>query len=270
MDYYNRLGVSKTASPEELKKAYKKLAMQYHPDRPDGDQKTFQEINEAYDTLKDPAKRQEYDNPRPKEQYQYNSQNVNDIFENLFRTGRRLRKNSDIAITLRIKLEDVLTGKDVVGRYTLNNGHEELATLRVPKGIESGSTMRVPGLGDNSVASLPRGDLYVQIIVENHKRFVRDRSHLKTKCSINVLELILGTEIVLEKLGGGPLAIKIPPGTNPGTILSIPGYGLPETNTRRVGNLYLEIKGVTPKIQEHETLKKVKDIYDGISTSAGR
>lgn len=270
MDYYNRLGVSQTASPEEIKKAYKKLAMQHHPDRPDGNKILFQQINEAYDTLKDPVKRQEYDNPIPKQKFNYNSQNVNDIFDNLFRNGRRIRKNSDIAITLKIKLEDVATGRDIVGRYTLNNGQEELATLRVPKGIESGSTMRVQGLGDNTIASLPRGDLYVQIIVENHSRFIRDRSHLKTKCSINVLELILGTEIVIEKLGGGPLSVKIPPGTNPGTILSIAGYGLPESNTNRVGNLYLEIKGVTPKIEDEEIFKKVKEIYDGISTSARR
>ena len=83
MDYYKRLGVNKSASPEELKRAYKKLAMQHHPDR-GGDQKTFQEINEAYDTLKDPAKRQQYDNPQPRADFNMNSQNMNDIFSQFF------------------------------------------------------------------------------------------------------------------------------------------------------------------------------------------
>ena len=88
--------------------------------------------------------------------------------------------------------------------------------------------------------------------------------HLKTKCSINVLELILGTEVIIEKLGGGPLVVKIPPGTNPGTVLSVAGHGLPEMNTGRVGNLYLEVKGITPKITDYEILQKVRNLNDEI------
>lgn len=81
MDYYNRLGVNKSASPDEIKRAYKKLAMRHHPDR-GGNQKTFQEINEAYDTLKDPNKKAAYDNPQP--QMNINSGNMNDIFSSFF------------------------------------------------------------------------------------------------------------------------------------------------------------------------------------------
>lgn len=267
MDYYSILGVAKTASPDEIKSAYRKLAKQHHPDRTGGDDTQFKQINEAYDTLKDPARRQQYDNPRPQGQYSYNTQNMNDIFEAFFGQRRAMRKNADLTISVKVNLEDVLTGKDIIGRYKLHSGKDEVATIKIPPGVESGMTMRYQGLGDDSVSMAPRGDLLVKIIVNGHRTFLRDRLHLRTKCAINVFDLILGTEIVIEKLGGGPMTVKIPQGTNPGTILSIPGYGLPEMNTGRTGNLYLEIKGIIPKIDNFEHLEKVKKLYDEIGNS---
>jgi DnaJ-class molecular chaperone len=267
MNYYSKLGVDKSASPEEIKRAYKKLAMQHHPDR-GGDQKTFQEINEAYDTLKDPAKRQQYDNPQPRADFNMNSQNMNDMFNQFF--GRRQPKNQNLFITIKMSLEEVVSGKDVIGRYTLSNGEPQVANIRIPAGVENNQQFRFRDLGDNSIKGLPRGDLIVQVLIKNHKTFVRDRLHLRTKCSINVLQLILGTDIVIEKLGGGPLIVKIPAGTDPGTILSIPGYGLPDLNTGRTGNLYLEIKGKTPKINDNNVLAEVKKLNDGISVSTRR
>ena len=268
MDYYRTLGVNKSASPEEIKKAYKKLAMQHHPDR-GGDQQTFQKINEAYDTLKDPQKRSAYDNPRPQNDFRYNSQNMNDIFSSFFRQSP-MRKNADVTINVRIDLRDVLTGRDIVGKYRLRNGREEVANIRIPEGVEDNLVMQYRGLGDDSIPNIPRGNLNVKVTVEKHKDFVRDRSHIRTKCSINVLELILGTEIIIPNLLGDNVKVKIPKGTNPGTILSIAGHGLPDMNTGRVGNLYLEIKGVTPKIEDWETIEKVKEINDGINTSTRR
>lgn len=272
MDYYKILGVSNTASQDEIKKAYRKLAMQYHPDR-GGDHNKFAEINSAYDTLSDPNKRKEYDNPQTqfdnsRQQY-YNSSNVNDIFSQFFGSGfnRVQRRNADIGISIKIDLEDVLTGKDIIGKYRLNSGNDEVATIRVPPGVESGVTMRYKGLGDNSLPQLPRGDLLVKIIVNNHKRFVRDRLHLRQDCVINVFDLILGTEMMVDKLGGGTIIVKIPAGTHPGTVLSCAGYGLPDPNTGRTGNMYLEIKGKTPKIQDFKILEKVKTVYDEISSS---
>lgn len=268
MDYYKILGVSKSATQEELKKAYRKLAMKHHPDK-GGDEKTFQQINEAYDVLKDPAKRQIHDNPEPEwKEYHYNTQNMNDIFGSFFGQQRQpTRKNSSLVLNVKITLEDVLNGKDVIGKYRLHSGREEIATIRVPAGIEHGTVIRYPGLGDDTFPSAQRGDLHVKVFVLPHHTFERDRLHLRTKCVINVFELVLGTEVVIEKLGGGPLSVKIPAGTNPGTILSIPGYGLADTRTGRHGNLYLEIKGKTPKIDNYEQLEKVKRIYDEINNS---
>lgn len=268
MNYYSRLGVDKKASPEELKKAYKKLAMQHHPDR-GGDQKTFQEINEAYDTLKDPEKRKQYDNPQPQADFNMNSQNMNDIFNSFFGGGMRqqMRRNPDVTINVRLNLRDVMIGKDVVGKYRLRSGREEVANIKIPAGVEDNLVMRYRGLGDDSISGVQRGNLNVKITVEKHPKFVRDRSHLRTKCSINVLELILGTEIIIHNLLGEQVKVKIPAGTNPGTIMSIAGHGLPDINTGRVGNLYLEIKGITPKITDWDLLDKIKEISNGIGTS---
>lgn len=268
MDYYSTLGVGRNASADEIKRAYRKKAMEHHPDRTGGDDTVFKQINEAYDTLKDPVKKQAYDNPQQQRQFNYNTQNMNDMFNAFFGQRQTMRRNANIGLTIKINLEDVLTGKDIIGRYRLNSGREELATIRVPAGIESGTVMRYQGLGDDSFKNAPRGELHVKILVLSHPKFERDRLHLRTKCVINVLDLILGTEVQVEKLGGGPLTVKIPKGTNPGTILSIPGYGLPEATTGRQGNLYLEIKGVTPKIDNYEHLEKVKDLYDEINKSA--
>jgi len=266
MDYYKTLGINKSASPDDIKRAYRKLAKDYHPDR-GGNEEKFKAINEAYDTLKDTNKRQQYDNPQPQQQ-QYNSQNVNDLYEAFF--GRRgpMRRNADIGISVKIELEDVLTGKDIIGKYMLHSGKQEVATIKIPPGVDSGTTMRFHGLGDDSVQSARRGDLLVKVVVVAHRQFVRDRLHLKAKHAINVLDLILGTDVVIEKLGGGPLTIKIPKGTNPGTILSIPGYGLPDMRTGRQGNLYLEVKGITPNIDNFEHLEKVKKLYDELNNSA--
>lgn len=267
MDYYSRLGVSKTASSDELKRAFRKLAMQHHPDR-GGDQKTFQEINEAYDTLKDPQKRKQYDNPQTQFEFDINSQNINDIFGEFFRQGRpspRQRRNLDITISVRITLEDVLTGKDIIGKYRLKDNTEEMATIRIPPGIENGQVMSYKGLGDNTYKNAPRGNLHVKIIIENHKVYERDRLHLRTKCAINVFELILGTEVEIHKLEGGPLRIKIAKGTNPGTILSIPNHGLPDRRSGRRGNIYLEIRGITPKIDKYEDVEKIEKLYDELN-----
>ena len=207
-DYYNTLGVHRGADQDEIKQAFRRMAAQHHPDR-GGDTAMFQEVQAAYATLSDPEKRQQYDNPRPQADINMNSQNMNDIFGQFFRQAQRPRKNQDVTINVRITLNDVMTGKDIVGRYRLSTGREEIATIRLPAGVESGIIMRYQGLGDDAVRQLPRGDLNVQIIVENHPDFIRDRSHIRTKCSINVLQLIVGTSVIIKEMK--PIGKKIKP-----------------------------------------------------------
>jgi len=263
MEYYNILGVNKNSPPEDIKKAYKQLAMKHHPDH-GGDGNQFAKINEAYETLKDPIKKKEYDNPQP--QINFNTGNMNDIFSSFFGGGRPVRTNPDINITIRIGLEDAMYGKNILGRYTLRSGEESVANLNIPSGIESGQIFQVRGLGDNLNPNLPRGNLNAKIIVLSHPKFERDRLHLRTKCSINVLELILGTETDIETLDKKNIKLKIPKGTNPGTIMSIAGYGIRNHITHKIGNLYVEIKGVTPKVDDWDKIKKVKELNDELNT----
>ena len=160
MNYYSVLGVPKNASDKDIKTAFRRLAKEHHPDRTGGDDTRFKQINEAYDTLKDPDKRSMYDNPQRQNSYNFNSQNVNDIFSSFFgNMQQRQRRNANIGLSVKVSLEDIAAGKNVVGRYALNSGKEEIATIRVPKGIESGTTMRFQGLGDDSISQAPRGDL---------------------------------------------------------------------------------------------------------------
>jgi len=264
MDYYSRLGVNKQASPDEIKKAYKKLAMQHHPDR-GGDQATFQQINEAYDTLKDPQKRQQYDNPQP--EIHMNAQNFEDVFSQFFGQRRQqVRRNRDIKIGINLTLREVATGKDVLATYRLLNGQETSASLRIHAGVQDGQVIRFKGLGDNSHPQLQRGDLQILCRVKADRTFKRDRHHLKLTLQVSVFELILGTTYVIESLTGGQLRVNIPKNTNPGTILSIAGHGLPDPATNRQGNLYVTIKGVIPQMLP-EQIERVRTINDELNSS---
>ena len=152
MDYYSTLGVSKNASDKELKQAYKKASMQHHPDR-GGDENKFKEINEAYSTLKDPQKRQQYDNPQP----QFNSQNMGGMggFEDLFAQfgfrQQQQQRNPDITIVADITLEECISGKQLLATYRLRNGKEETVDITIPPGANDGNMVRYQGLGEQII-----------------------------------------------------------------------------------------------------------------------
>jgi DnaJ-class molecular chaperone len=264
MDYYKTLGIDKNASPEEIKRAYRNLAKQYHPDRPDGDDTKFKEINEAYDTLGDPVKRQAYDTPQSK--ININSQNFEDAFSTFFGTKSQVRKNKDVKIAYDLTLAEVQTGKDVLAMYKLSNGQEVSANVRIHPGIQHGQIIRFRGLGDNTFPQFSRGDLLVLCRVTAHPQYTRDRHHISTTININVFDLILGTTYVITSLTGAPIRVNIPKNTPPGTTLSISGYGLPDPSTNRQGNLYIKLKGIIPNLSD-EQLEKVKQINDAISSS---
>ena len=256
MDYYSRLGVKKNASPDEIKSAYKKLAMQHHPDR-GGDHNVFSQINAAYDTLKDNEKRFMYD-------HQQTAKSSNFTSHNRRNTSRR-QANPDILLRVHIDLRDVMTGRDILGNYKLSNGLDQTANIKIPPGIHNNDTLRFSGLGDNINPSLSRGDLYVKVQIKPHKRFVRDNNHLRITKKCSILDLITGTDIQVETLIGNNVNLKIPKGLNPGTTLSLSGYGLPELNSNRIGHLYVTIQGETPNISDIDTLEKIKEIKDGIN-----
>ena len=262
MDYYSVLGVSKTATQDEIKRAYRNLVMENHPDK-GGDHTKFSMINEAYETLKDPAKRAEYDAPTSQQFY---DQMFNDIFSNVFSQFRQQQmKNKDIRLSITLDLEDVLTGKDLIVNYSLLNGHSTHANIKIHPGVESGESIRFKGLGDNSITQLPRGDLIIVVKVKNHNIFLRDGRHLKFTHLINIFDLILGTKIELNVLSGSKISVFIPAGTQPGTVMSVSGHGLPCYKTGTTGNLYVTVKGVVPKIEDQDLLERIQELNDAIN-----
>ena len=242
MDYYSTLGVNRNASPEEIKKAYRKLAMKHHPDR-GGDASKLQQINEAYDTLKDPAKRQQYDNPQP--QYNFNSHNFEDIFSQHF--GPRRRQNPPFTIQAEIELQDVYTGKELIANYRLPTGRVETVSITVPRGVKTGDTMRYPGMGNDMIPGAPRGDLLVRIRVRENKEYNISGLDLTTIKKLNVFDLITGTNVEIESPDGSRFSLKIPPKTQPDTTFNITGRGLPDGRTGRQGNIFVKIRAQIPK-----------------------
>ena len=245
--------------------------MQNHPDQ-GGDTKKFAEITAAYEILSNPQKRQEYDNPRREFNFSSNSMggdftDFNEVFSQFFNQTRVMRKNSDIRLAMQVTLEDVATGKDVVGSYVMPSGRSETVNIKIPPGVENGETIRFKNLGDDSMTDAKRGDLLISVKVAPHQTFLRDGNNVILKKSIDIFDLILGTTIIIEDLTGASVSVNIAKGTNPGTALSVAGHGLLDPRTGRVGNLYIQIKGVIPKIEDELLINKIKEIKNEINPS---
>lgn len=273
MDYYNKLGVRKDATQDEIKSAYKKLVMTHHPDR-GGDTAKFAEINEAYEVLKDPAKRAQYDRPATPE-FKFNTANMDgmdlnnfhEMFGQFFNQARMTRKNKDIKLAVALTLEEVALGKDIVGNYTLPSGRVETANIKIPSGIENGETIRFKGLGDDTLRDLPRGDLHVVVKILPHEKYTRDGLHIVVKEPVNVFDLIQGTTLKIQDLTGNMLNVTINKGTQPGTTLSVSGHGISDHRTGKTGNLYIVIRGIIPEISDPDILSRIKEISNEISNS---
>jgi len=272
MDYYKILGIERTATQEDIKESYRKLVMEHHPDK-GGDPEKFKQLNEAYEILKDPDKRQEHDNPHT--HFNFNSSDfrggsnpfAESIFSNMFSQGfgqSRMQRNRDITLRVSVDLKDVFTGKQTNLRYNLNSGSIENINLNIPAGAKTGDNIRYQGLGDDSHTNAPRGDLLIKVVVNDHPDWVRDMNNIATKRTINVFDLLLGCVIVIETLDDRKVKLTVPKGTKPGTILSITGYGIPDIHTQRRGNLYVQIETVIPKIDDTEILQKLSELKQNI------
>jgi curved DNA-binding protein len=272
MDYYQTLGVNKDASPEQLKKAYRKLAMENHPDRTGGDDTRFKQINEAYDTLKDPQKRQAYDNPQPDMNgFRYSTDGFDGGmpggFEDIFQAfgfnpfqAQRQRQRADITIAVKINFEEAYRGKTLIGTYRLRTGREETVEIQIPKGAQHGNKIRYSGFGEQ-LPNGQRGDLYVQINVQPHSKYTINGLNINTVINVDIFDLITGGAVNLRTIDGSIIKLNIPPGTNPGTRLSVTGHGWPDVRTGSKGNMLVQINAVMPKnlgITEVDAIRKIK------------
>jgi curved DNA-binding protein len=278
-DYYDTLGVSKNASEKDLKTAFRKLAAKHHPDA-GGDAEKFKEINEAYNTLKDPQKRQMYDqygtadpqqmggNPFGNGNFSFTGspEDLQDIFGTFFGQGfgqPRRRQNRSISINYTIEFKDVFNGVGNTISYKLPSGKQEVIDVRIPAGVKNNDSVRVQGYGDDSIKGMPRGDLIIKVRVRGLANWRREGDDVYTMKELSIFDLLLGTKIPLDTPDNKHITINIPAGTNPGTTLSVTGYGTPNVNTSRRGNLYVTVKGITPKLEQNE-LDEIRKVKNGI------
>lgn len=254
-DHYQTLGISKTATQEEIKSAYRKLAAKHHPDR-GGDTATFQKIQAAYNIIGDPAKRSEYDNPRS-HGFNFQGGGVPPGFEDIFRNlggfgdifGQRhtQRRNLILNLQTNITLEEAFEGKELVANVQLPSGREQVINIKIPEGIVDGTVLRLKEIGDDSVMEIPRGDIHLTVHVQPHAEFERQGDDLIKNIKISAFDAMLGTTNTITTLDQKTLNINIPPGTQPGTVLGIQGHGMPNMRDHRFkGRLLIKIDIVIP------------------------
>ena len=282
-NYYDILGVPRNASEKDLKDAFKKKAMQYHPDR-GGNEEQFKQINEAYDVLKDPQKKSMYDQfgtanpqqrPRGQEYHFHHDINVEDIFNQFFGGGQEQGghpffgqgfgrpKNQNITIAADIELEDVVNGKTLFATYRLPNGREQTVNIDIPRGVRHGDVMNFRGMGVNEhFPGRQPGDLHVKIRIKKHPIYDVDGLDLYITKNVDLIDLILGTNVKVDTIHGKKLNVTVPAGSNPGTTYSIHEQGLPDQRTGVSGRLFVKVNGITPKVTSEKARERLRKIQN--------
>ena len=272
-NYYDILGVAKDAAQDDIKKAYRKLAHQHHPDR-GGDEAQFKKVSEAYSILSNAEKRRQYDMFGASgaggfpggtaggfggAQWNGNFEDLNDmfggglgdIFEQMFGggyAGARTRSRRMARVLVSISLQEAFSGvtKDLLVEI---NGERKKVSVAIPAGIDEGATMKVEhALGEE--------DLYVQVRVAPHKDFARRGNDVYTRVTISVAQAALGDTIAVRTLGG-EVSLKVPAGIQWGDLLRLQGKGMPTLRGSK-GDQYVKIEIEIPK----KLSKKAKELFE--------
>ena len=286
-DYYKILGVDKTASSDNIKKAYRKLARKYHPDVNPNDktaESKFKELQEAYDVLKDEKKRKEYDElgsnyfnfknagagggPSQGEYYydytgggpsgfNFNTGgagfNFEDIFSDLFsRSGKKQGtvKGNDLNAALEISVIE-----SVKGTERIININGEKIKVKIPAGISNGGRIKVSGKGSPGLNGGPSGDLYIEIAVLNDNIFERKGNDIYVNKKIKLTEAVLGAKVEVPTVDG-KIMLTVPAGTQNGAKFRVPKKGAADISTKKSGDLIVTIQIEVP-LNISEKIKKI-------------
>lgn len=271
-DYYSILGVTKTSSQDEIKQAYRRLAMKYHPDRTGGDDTKFKEIQSAYDTLGDPDKRQQYDTGGQPQFRNFNGgfghPDINEIFKNFgfqfggdpFGAFRQPRRNQDLRISIAANLAETLEEITKTVSIEFSKGGRQTVEIKIPRGITNGSTVKYPGLGDNFFDTLPQGDLYVDIILQPQDGYTVHGTNVVTELEVDCLTAIVGGEFTVSNFDGKQYNLTLPPGTQHGQGFRIKDQGLWDINSSTRGSLIVKINIIIPTNLNSQQLDLIQQI----------
>jgi len=268
VDYYNILGIDKTATPKDIKNAYRKLARKYHPDLNPNDKdakKNFQQINEANEVLSDPGKRRKYDQYgkdwqhaeefEKAKHYQEQSSNsrgarysetssggdFSDFFESMFggassagRSRQVKYRGEDYNAELHLDLIDAYK----THKQTLTVNGKNIR-ITIPAGIENGQTIKISGHGGTGINGGPNGDLYISFSIANHPKIKRLGNNLYTTVDLDLYTAVLGGEITMDTLNG-KVKLKVKPETQNGSKIKLNGKGFPVyKNEGHFGDLHV-------------------------------
>ena len=288
-DYYQILGVAKSATKDEIKKAYRKLAMKYHPDHTKGDksaEERFKKISEAYAVLSDDEKRQQYDTygaagfqQRYSQEDIFKGFDLNDILKEFgfggggFFQGQRggggrfsfgsggpfgaqqaPPPGSNLEYELPLSLKEIASGTQKTVSFK-HQGKSENLTVKIPQGFIEGKKLRLAGKGEASPYGGPPGDLFIKAKALPDPLFYAKEHDLFIERSIKLTEAVLGTEISVPTIDGKTLNLKVPPGTKHKTKMRLSGKGLPKMKNGGKGDLFVIIRIEMPDRLSEEQKK---------------
>jgi molecular chaperone DnaJ len=281
-DFYKVLGVAKDVSDAELKKVYRKLSRQYHPDTNPGDAKAeakFKEISEAYSVLSDKEQRAEYDQMRAMGSgarftggqgfpggfsggSNFGGGGFDDVFSNLFGGGgfggpRGPMRGQDLTTSTTIDFIDGVKGTTI--KLQLRNGAEP-TSIKIPAGVNDGQKIKIAGKGQLSPNGGPAGDLIITVTVKPHPVFTRDGNNIRVSVPVTFAEATLGATIQVPTLGGDPVKLKVAPGTPNGRVLRVKGRGV--VTAKGEGDLLATVEIAVPSHISDKAKKALEEFND--------